>query len=233
MKNGKPVGCRISIHTDIENKPYIQITCIFDIEHTIDKINFSKDSGIVAIDFNAGHIDMTDLDEKGNLLYHKTIYYDLCGNSKANEISLRTALNEVGEYASSRNKIIVIEDLDLKELKSKNNGDRKSQRALNRCLHNLPYKRYIDFVKSLGIKYGLEVIVRNPAFTSIIGELKYMNRMKLNSHIATSYVIGRRGLGFSERPLKEQRQLLETKKPLAEYSSNWAMWSTLNKMKTA
>ena len=69
----------------------------FDIESVIPEINQDKSTGIVAIDFNYGHLDMTELDVKGNLLNYKTIYYDLHFNSKQNELSLRKADAEMVE----------------------------------------------------------------------------------------------------------------------------------------
>lgn len=140
-------------------------------------------------------------------------------------------MNEIGSYAKDKHKIIAIEDLDLKELKTKMNSDKKYQKSLNRCLHKFPYARFDNILNYLKIKYGLDVIKVNPAFTSIIGELKYANYKKLSTHISASYVIGRRALGFIDYPTINQYKKLINKQPLNTYKSNWSMWSTLNKLK--
>lgn len=44
----------------------------------------STDTGIVALDFNYGHLDL-DVDKYDNLVYSKTIYYDLSGSAHQNE----------------------------------------------------------------------------------------------------------------------------------------------------
>jgi hypothetical protein len=64
-----------------------------------------------------------------------------------------------------------------------------------------------------------------PNFTSIIGKLKYSNNMKLNNHISASYVIGRRAMGFKEKPLSSQNLLLTN----IINKGEWAKWSYLNK----
>ena len=56
--------------------------------------------------------------------------------------------------------------------------------------------------------------------------LKYVNKYKLSTHIAASYVIARRALRFKEAPLKSHNKYL-TK---IINSSEWKKWSYLNKI---
>lgn len=221
----RPICFGIVRKKDHNNNYYFQIKVSFDIEPVTPKLNYDKSSGIVAIDFNCGHLDMTELDGKGNLLYSKTIYYDLHFNSKQNELSLRKALDEIGEYTKSKNKILAVEDINTYKSNFKANKDKKHQKLLNYALHRLPYSKYLDIINHLRIKYSLEIIKVKPQFTSIIGKLKYANQYKLQSHIAASYVIGRRALGFKEKPLKEHNKLLTE----IINSNEWAKWNYLNK----
>ena len=100
QKNHKKLPLCFDLIRKIDNKTgkyYYQFKLTLDIlanKH----INESTETGIVGIDFNFGHIDLTEIDEKGNMLNHKTILYDLTGTSKQNELSLRYALDEVGIY---------------------------------------------------------------------------------------------------------------------------------------
>lgn len=230
--DGTAISCGIR-RCFSNDRIYYQIDTVFDIEKLIPDINYDKSNGIVALDFNLGHVDMTELDSKGNLVNHKTLYYELNKNSKQNEISLRKVLDIVGQYAKDRHKIIVVENLDLTKLKTKMNSDKKNQKVLNKYIHSFPYSRYENIVDNLKIKYHLDIIKVKPNFTSIIGELKYANYKKLNTHISASYVIGRRGLGFTDFPIINQCKQLINKQPLKDYKSNWSMWSKLDKMKTA
>ena len=232
-KGGKPICFGIHKKKDKSGRFYYQIRAVFDIECTYDDINYDKSTGVVAIDFNLGHIDMTELDSNGNLLTTKTLYYDMTNKSSLNEISLRKVLGEIGKYAEKVYKPIIIEDLDFTSLKHKCNTDKTQQRSLNRYIHSMPISKYSSIVESFKIKYKVDVETVNPDFTSIIGELKYTKPCKLSTHIAASMVIGRRGMNIIDYPTDTQLNKLREQKPLSTYKSNWALWSALNKLETA
>lgn len=232
-KDGIPISCRITRHLDEQNRYYYQIGTIFDMETIHPYINYSTVTGIIGIDTNIGHIDLTELDAKGNLVNYKTYEYELTDNKEMNIRILNKIVDEIGQYAKSVGKIIAIEDLSLTELKNNFNKDKTNQRVINKYIHYFPYRRFIDRINYMKIKYGFDVIIVNPAYTSVIGELKYAYEMKLNTHIAASYVIGRRALGFKDCPRAEQNKKLSAIRPLKEYKSNWSMWAELYKMKTA
>ena len=203
---------------DKNNKIYYQIFLTFDLEYG-KRLNESTETGTVALDFNNGHIDMTDIDDKGNLKKIKTIKYLTTGNKEENFQSLNKALNEVLKYAVIVHKTIVIEDLDLS--KSKNNSKYK-EKILNRIFHNLPYSRYKQLIEYKCLNNDLKLIKVNPAFTSFIGTIKY-NNLKLNNHIKASYVIGRRGMGLKERIPKEYKDLIPNN------TNNFKQWSIIYK----
>ena len=52
---------------------------------------------------------------------------------------------------------------------------------------------------SRGYRQGVEVHQVNPAFSSVIGRVKFMERYGLTVHQAAALVLARRLLGFSER----------------------------------
>jgi uncharacterized small protein (DUF1192 family) len=55
----------------------------------------------------------------------------------------------------------------------------------------------------------------NPAYTSVIGKLKYAPIYRIDKDVASAYVIARRGLGFKESLPKNYRKLLEDKEFLS------------------
>jgi len=61
----------------------------------------------------------------------------------------------------------------------------------------------------------IQVIKVNPAYTSIIGKLKYAPLYNIDKDTAGAYVIARRGLGFKESLPKNYRKLLEDKEFLS------------------
>jgi cell division ATPase FtsA len=58
---------------------------------------------------------------------------------------------------------------------------------------------------------GVEVIEVNPAYTSVIGMLKYAPQLSIDKDIASAYVIGRRALGFKEDMPENYEKLLKDK----------------------
>ena len=58
---------------------------------------------------------------------------------------------------------------------------------------------------------GVEVIEVNPAYTSVIGMLKYAPQLSIDKDIAGAYVIGRRALGFKEDTPENYKRLLKDK----------------------
>ncbi len=58
---------------------------------------------------------------------------------------------------------------------------------------------------------GVEVVEVNPAYTSVIGMLKYAPQLSIDKDIAGAYVIGRRALGFKEDTPENYEKLLRDK----------------------
>jgi hypothetical protein len=58
---------------------------------------------------------------------------------------------------------------------------------------------------------GVEVVEVHPAYTSVIGMLKYSPQLNIDKDIAGVYVIGRRGLGFREDTPENYERLLKDK----------------------
>jgi len=58
---------------------------------------------------------------------------------------------------------------------------------------------------------GVEIVEINPAYTSIIGMLKYAPQLSIDKDIAGAYVIGRRALGFKDYTPENYERLLKDK----------------------
>ena len=57
----------------------------------------------------------------------------------------------------------------------------------------------------------MEVIEVNPAYTSVIGMLKYAPQLSIDKDITSAYIIGRRALGFKEDIPENYERLLKYK----------------------
>ena len=221
----KPVEFGYKFKKDRLGRKYIVFYASFNRAIT-KRINTDVSTGIVAMDFNVGHIDLTNIDSFGNLIDTKTIYYEITDKKNQNIINLRRAVKEVGEYTSKNKKILAMEDLDLKKLKEKCMYKNKSY---NKMLHYFPYARVNEFINSEACKREFEVVKVNPANTSLIGQFKYAETKKLNNHIAASYVIGRRALNIKDKVPKQYRALLNEKSINKHSFKQWK--SISNKLK--
>ncbi|MFZ8862091.1 MAG: IS200/IS605 family accessory protein TnpB-related protein [Thermocrinis sp.] len=82
-------------------------------------------------------------------------------------------------------------------------------------LYKWAYRSVLEKIEVCARRMGVQVIKVNPAYTSIIGKLKYSPMLGIDKDVAGPYVIARCGLGFEERLPKNYRELLKDKEFLA------------------
>jgi hypothetical protein len=97
----------------------------------------------------------------------------------------------------------------LKKLKKGKRGDGKAE--LRKRLHQWNAKKFLQKLKRVAMLKGVEVVEVHPAYTSVIGMLKYSPQLNIDKDIAGVYVIGRRGLGFREDTPENYEKLLKEK----------------------
>ena len=89
----------------------------------------------------------------------------------------------------------MIEELDFsakkKSLKSSNNQYIKNK---NKQLSSFSYSKIIELIKARAEDNYVEVREVNPAYTSIIGRIKYSQRSRIDVHHGAAMCIGRKGL---------------------------------------
>ena len=100
------------------------------------------------------------------------------------------------EYARATGKPIVIEMLDFRQKKPALEGQSRKYR---RMLSSFSYGKIRAHFLSWGCREGVEVHQANPAFSSVIGRVKFMERYGLTEHQPASLVLARWLLGCSER----------------------------------
>jgi hypothetical protein len=66
-------------------------------------------------------------------------------------------------------------------------------------------------IKRVAMLKGVEVVEVNPAYTSVIGMLKYAPQLSIDKDVAGAYVIGRRALRFKEDTPENYEKLLKDK----------------------
>ena len=99
--------------------------------------------------------------------------------------------------ASESKKLIVIEKLDFQK---KKNSLKEQNKKYARILSSFAYKKIIEMMHSRSWKLKIQTHAVNPAYTSLIGRLKFAKRYGLSIHQAAALTIGRRFMNFSEKP---------------------------------
>ena len=102
----------------------------------------------------------------------------------------------VGLRTVDAGKPIVIEKLDFRQKRSGLEGE---SRKYSRMLSSFSYGKVKACFLSRGIRQGVEVYQVNPAYSSVIGRVKFMERYGLSVHQAAALALARRLLGCSER----------------------------------
>ena len=169
--------------------------CTFKITKNEDSILTRSNNGVIGLDFNKGHIDMTETNKYGHLVSTKFLPYRSRQGTKT-QSDLEKIVSLVVKYALEKGKDISIEDLDFKKSKSKSQS--KQGRKYNNMIHSLAYKKFSSILESSSYRNNVNLIKVNPAWTSWLGEKLYASRMKLNAHTSASYVIARRGQGYND-----------------------------------
>jgi IS605 OrfB family transposase len=175
------------------------------------KVKYTKENGVIAIDTNASpiHLAIAEVSKTGELLSYQTIsLHHLLGLSQNSKDHQEWILaHQIVDLAIQKGKAIAIEN--LKKLKKGMRGDGKA--TLRKILHNWDAKKFLQKLKRVAMLKGVEVIEVNPAYTSIIGMLKYAPQLSIDKDVAGAYVIGRRALGFKEDTPKNYERLLKDK----------------------
>ena len=112
------------------------------------------------------------------------------------EALIGDAVAGVVEYARGVGKPLVIERLDFRQKKAVLEGE---SRKYARMLSSFSYGKVKAYFLSRGYREGVEIVAVNPAYSSVVGRVKFMERYGLTVHQAAALVLARRYLGCSER----------------------------------
>jgi IS605 OrfB family transposase len=150
------------------------------VEEKLPPITIKKDNGIIGIDANAYpfHLALAFASKDGNL--------------------------KITKIAKEENKAIAVENLE--KLPKGKRGDRSPKLRIR--LQKWSYKRLLSKIEILAKRNEIELIKVNPAYTSVIGKLKYSPQYNIDKDIVGAYVIARRGLEFKEKLPKNYKELL-------------------------
>ena len=171
------------------------------IQATVDRLDVETTTlrhlGALGVDFNPAHVNVAEIDRFGNVVGSRSFQVDL---SKHSEAQMTAALSEVVadmvDWAQKAGKPIAVEHLDFGKKKS---ALREKSPRYARMLSGFAYGKFHSLLRARAGREGVEIIGVNPAFTSVIGAVKFAPGYGLSSHCAAAVAIARRGLRFGER----------------------------------
>ena len=187
----------------------------FSREENLPEVTITKDNGVIGIDINAYpfHLALAHTTKDGNLEKHEYFSLDKlleCSSEKREYLSWQTA-HQVVEIAKREGKALVVENLEKLPKGKRGDGLPKLRQKLQKWV----YKGLLQKIEIVARRNGIQVIKVSPAYTSVIGKLKYAPLYNIDKDMAGAYVIARRGLGFKERLPKNYRKLLKDKEFLS------------------
>lgn len=224
LTSGRPYNVRL-LKEDPHHYRAIIDTEVRDPEEIIDFSN-----GSIGVDVNPDRVSVSDVDSIGNLVKSFTIVNNrmLFASAKKRNYEIACIVKQIINYALKTKKGIVFENLRFKK-QFENLG-----RIFNRKKSNFVWKKMLTLLKGKCIENGIKQRHVNPAFTSVIGRLKYQRMFNLSIHQSASYVVGRRGLGFNEKlslykyPSRLVKELvLDLVGDRAKRIHSWSLWRKL------
>jgi transposase, IS605 OrfB family, central region len=187
------------------------VYAFISVEEKLPPVTIKKDNGIIGIDINAYpfHLALATASKDGNLENYQAIsLHELLDVSSEKRQYLEWQIaHQIIEIAKKENKPIAIENLDKLPKGKRGDGFAKLRQKLQKWI----YKRLLNKIEITAKRNGIEIRKVNPAYTSLIGKLKYAPQFNIDKDIAAAYVIARRGLRFKESLPKNYKGLLNDK----------------------
>ena len=180
----------------IKKKERYYLYCTFEIQQDESSFVTRSSNGVIGLDFNKGFITITETNQYGHMINTNLIRYRF-KKGNATQTDLELIANKVKKRSLATSKDIVIENLNFKEKKSKTVS--KKGKKYNDMLHSLAYRKFVNIIEIICYRNNIQLTKVNPAWTSWIAKNKYCPKMKLNIHTGASFVIARRGQGYTDK----------------------------------
>ena len=181
--------------------------------------------GAIGLDFNYNFISLVHIDKEGNFLSYQQVplrnLHSYRQGRRDDYASFK--LDKVIQYCLNKGKGLIIEDLSLDQSFSYN---KKRNRKVTQLKTSM-----LPLLERKCTRHGIAVRKVHPAYTTIIGALKYSWSLNFSDHVLASYVIARKGLGFVEDLPACYEWLLaqvgDVIKPRLNPSSPYRQWAQL------
>ncbi|MFA5135223.1 MAG: IS200/IS605 family accessory protein TnpB-related protein [Patescibacteria group bacterium] len=184
----------------------------------------NRHNGRVGIDINNGSLDAAFADFEGNMKAWISVPFKTSKSANHDQIqaSIGEAVKQIIAFAVLHKAPVVIENLDFTGKKKAMKDQGLPQRSM---LSDFSYSAVTATIKSRAWREGIEVFTVNPAYSSVIGCVKYQSQYGINSGVAAGIVLARRSMYKSERcPLSVA---YTPKSPEDGLRHVWSRWAAL------
>ncbi len=185
----------------------------------------SKVNGVIGIDLNVNNIAWAYCNSEGNLKDKGQIAINLDDKSSGQITHiLSLAIAQILDKATYYECPVVIEKLDFSSKKARL---REGSKRYAKMLSQFAYSKFAELVHSKAKLSAIQVIEVNPAYSSLIGMVKFMSLYGLNSGTSAALVLARRGLRLSERLPRVCNALVSTEDGTKHV---WTYWGRISKL---
>ncbi|MDJ0589008.1 MAG: hypothetical protein QNJ72_03300 [Pleurocapsa sp. MO_226.B13] len=193
IEQQKPITVQIFRREHKSNNWYIHLTTYAQSVPVTTSLN----NGCVGVDFNRNSVEWAYVLPDGNIKDQGKIDFRWKGfSSGQRQVMMRDLVVKLSDMAFSYQCPVAIESLDFSKKKASMS---EASKVYNSMLSNLSTGMFSEALESRCKRSGIGLHKVNPAFTSVIGMIKFMPRYGLNSGTAAAMTIARRAMGHSER----------------------------------
>ncbi|MFX0163610.1 MAG: hypothetical protein ACFE68_09855 [Candidatus Hodarchaeota archaeon] len=200
-----------------------------------------KEKGLLGLDVNTKGIGAVIVLPNGNLKAHRwfSCHELLYARREKHSYLIGNLLVKVFRWAKKFGVNTVVSER-LNWFKK----DHDTNAKYNRATHNFCKDKMLRTIKSRAVKENFVHIEVLPAYSSIIGAIKYQKMYGLSTHEAAAFVIGRRGLGYNKENVPKEfkkslkpegrRRWKDDADPLASICRLWGgLWKQVSKIKNS
>jgi IS605 OrfB family transposase len=188
----------------------------------VNQVSRERMYGCIGIDMNPGSIGWVYVDSQGNLKAKGQIPLQMGLPNGKQQAQIVDACLQLAIVAQTFECPVVCEELDFS---TKKQSLSEKSKKYARMLSGWAYSEFYKQLSSILSNRGIELIAVNPAYSSIIGLVKYLRMYGLASDESAALVIARRAMKLSE---KIPRSLTAYSEVNSE-KYVWSEWSQLNK----
>lgn len=217
LKQQKPITVQVFRREHKSDQWYIHLTTYVESV----PVTTSFDNGCIGVDFNRDSVDWAYVKSDGNIKDKGKLPFKWQGFSTGvRQAMMRDLVAKLVNLALLHQCPIAIESLDFSKKKASMS---EASKAYNSMLSNLATGMFREALVSRCNRQGIGLHLCNPAFTSVIGMIKFMPRYGLNSGSAAAMVIARRAMNMSERAPSC------LKRPEDRLKHPWTTWNKVSR----